>query len=159
VLIGFAGLGRMGKPMASHLARARHTVLAHDPGLDHAPEGRTVVSSPAELADASLSISMLPDGPTTRELVKELAGAAPGHLHVAMGTVGPELVRARRCRGGGRRPRLARNRRLRLPGSGAAYAVLGDATAAGLGEEDMAQVLAALRLPNGSAATRPPARA
>ncbi|MEO3830259.1 DUF4440 domain-containing protein [Actinomadura sp. B10D3] len=58
MLIGFAGLGQMGKPMASHLARTGHTVLAYDSRLDHAPEGLTAASSPAELADASLSISI-----------------------------------------------------------------------------------------------------
>jgi 3-hydroxyisobutyrate dehydrogenase/2-hydroxy-3-oxopropionate reductase len=36
--------------------------------------------------------------------------------------------------------------RFALPGAEAAYAVLNDATAAGLGDKDMAQVLAALRL-------------
>jgi 3-hydroxyisobutyrate dehydrogenase-like beta-hydroxyacid dehydrogenase len=279
VLIGFAGLGRMGRPMACNLARAGHTVLAHDPVATDAPEGITVVGSAAELAGAPLTISMLPDGATTRALVVDgLAGAGFDHLHVVMGTVGPELVRelaaARRVEivdapvsgsvalaesagittmvGGspeqfervrpllaamtsaqfhtgpvgsgsaaklavnavlaalsqgvaegllvaeageldpkvfydvlrssaagapyvgykeeaflspdsagvtapvslirkdlGLALELARTRRLSLPGSEAAYALLDEATAAGLGEEDMAQVLAALRLRNG----------
>ncbi|QXJ24264.1 NAD(P)-dependent oxidoreductase [Actinomadura graeca] len=93
MLIGFAGLGRMGRPMASRLARAGHTVLAHDPALDEAA-GLTIVDSAAGLADAPLTISMLPDEATTRDLVVNgLAGTAPDHLHVVMGTVGPELVR------------------------------------------------------------------
>lgn len=94
MLIGFAGLGRMGRPMAANLARAGHTVLAHDPFVDEAPNGVTPVGSVAELAETSLSISMLPDGDTTRDLVlKGLEDAASGHLHVVMGTVGPQLVR------------------------------------------------------------------
>jgi len=94
MLIGFAGLGRMGRPMANHLARAGHTVLAYDPWLDQAPEGITVVSSANELTRASLSMSMLPDGASTQDLVLNgLAGAARDHLHVVMGTVGPDLVR------------------------------------------------------------------
>ncbi|MEU2680496.1 NAD(P)-dependent oxidoreductase [Streptomyces sp. NPDC007107] len=94
MLIGFAGLGRMGRPMASHLAQAGHTVLGHDPGAERAPEGVTLVGTAADLAEAPMSISMLPDGPTTREFVlKGLASASGAHLHVVMGTVGPELVR------------------------------------------------------------------
>ncbi|MEV6749354.1 NAD(P)-dependent oxidoreductase [Streptomyces sp. NPDC051080] len=94
MLIGIAGLGRMGRPMATQLAQAGHTVLGHDPGLDQAPEGVELVRSTAELAKTPLTISMLPDGATTRDLVLNgLANAAPDHLHVVMGTVGPELVR------------------------------------------------------------------
>jgi 3-hydroxyisobutyrate dehydrogenase-like beta-hydroxyacid dehydrogenase len=94
VLIGFAGLGRMGRPMARNLARAGHTVLGHDPEVDDVPEGVVRVGTEAELAGAPVSISILPDGATTRALVRGgLAGADPAHLHVVMGTVGPELVR------------------------------------------------------------------
>ncbi|MFD6064529.1 NAD(P)-dependent oxidoreductase [Rhodococcus wratislaviensis] len=95
MLIGFAGLGRMGRPMAANLARAGHTILAYDPGPNKGVlEGITVVGSAVELTEASLTISMLPDGATTRALVVEgLTGAADGHLHVVMGTVGPEVVR------------------------------------------------------------------
>ncbi|AVH98767.1 MULTISPECIES: NAD(P)-dependent oxidoreductase [Streptomyces] len=94
MLIGFAGLGRMGLPMASHLAWAGHTVLGYDPVLDRAPYGTTLAGSPAELARAPLTISMLPDGAATRAFVEQgLADAPRDHLHVVMGTVGPELVR------------------------------------------------------------------
>jgi len=94
VLIGFAGLGRMGQPMARNLARAGHTVLAYDPFATEAPEEVTVVGSAADLAEAPLTISMLPDGATTRDLVvDELYGAGSDHLHVVMGTVGPGVVR------------------------------------------------------------------
>jgi len=44
---------------------------------------------------------------------------------------------------------LAAKRQVSLPGVDAAYSVLEEALAAGLGNEDMAQVLAALRLRNG----------
>ncbi|MFC9266185.1 NAD(P)-dependent oxidoreductase [Streptomyces zhihengii] len=94
MLIGFAGLGRMGRPMASHLAWAGHTVLAYDPMTAQAPEQVALAGSMAELAQAPLTISMLPDGATTRSFVENgLAAAAPGHLHIVMGTVGPALVR------------------------------------------------------------------
>jgi 3-hydroxyisobutyrate dehydrogenase-like beta-hydroxyacid dehydrogenase len=94
VLIGFAGLGRMGRPMATHLAQAGHAVLAYDPMLDVAPEGLNMVSAVNDLARAPMTISMLPDGATTRDFIVDgLAGAAMDHLHVIMGTVGPSLVR------------------------------------------------------------------
>ncbi|MFE5910505.1 NAD(P)-dependent oxidoreductase [Streptomyces wedmorensis] len=94
MLIGFAGLGRMGRPMASHLAWAGHTVLGYDPLLEHAPERVTLVGSMTELAKAQLTISMLPDGATTRAFVEDgLSSATPDHLHIVMGTVGPDLVR------------------------------------------------------------------
>jgi 3-hydroxyisobutyrate dehydrogenase-like beta-hydroxyacid dehydrogenase len=95
MMIGFAGLGRMGRPMATNLARAGYTVLAYDPGTPQVtPKGVTAVDSAAELAEASLTISMLPDGATTRALLEEiLPGIAGDHLHVVMGTVGPDLMR------------------------------------------------------------------
>jgi 3-hydroxyisobutyrate dehydrogenase-like beta-hydroxyacid dehydrogenase/ketosteroid isomerase-like protein len=104
VLIGFAGLGRMGRPMARNLARAGHEVLAYDPVLaasaddpDLAAHGVRLVRSVADLAATPMTISMLPDGRTTREFVTGRDGlcarVADGHLHVIMGTVGPTLVR------------------------------------------------------------------
>jgi 3-hydroxyisobutyrate dehydrogenase-like beta-hydroxyacid dehydrogenase/ketosteroid isomerase-like protein len=105
VLIGFAGLGRMGRPMARNLARAGHEVVAYDPLLDASAEdpdlaahGVRLVRSVADLAATPMTISMLPDGRTTRELVTGrdglcAVGVADGHLHVIMGTVGPTLVR------------------------------------------------------------------
>lgn len=71
-----------------------HTVHAFDPRLDSAPEPVTVVGNARALAATPLTISMLPDDETTRALVTEdLRAAAPGHMHIVMGTVGPELVR------------------------------------------------------------------
>ncbi|SDW98318.1 3-hydroxyisobutyrate dehydrogenase [Arthrobacter sp. cf158] len=94
MLIGFAGLGRMGLPMATHLAEAGHSVLAFDPVLQTAPLGLTLVGSANELAQAPLTISMLPDGPSTMDLLfSGLESAGSEHLHVVMGTVGPALVR------------------------------------------------------------------
>ncbi|MGW5436917.1 NAD(P)-dependent oxidoreductase [Nocardia asteroides] len=94
MLIGFAGLGRMGRPMAAHLAAAGHTVLAYDPMVAEAPASVTLVDTAGALAATELSISMLPDGAATRALIVEgLAPVAPGHLHIVMGTVGPVIVR------------------------------------------------------------------
>ncbi|MEU6832173.1 NAD(P)-dependent oxidoreductase [Nocardia beijingensis] len=94
MLIGFAGLGRMGRPMAEHLAAAGHTVLAYDPIVAQSPQSVTLVDTPAALAATEMSISMLPDGAATRTLIVDgLPAVAPGHLHIVMGTVGPVVVR------------------------------------------------------------------
>lgn len=95
MMIGFAGLGRMGLPMATNLARAGYSVLAHDPGTTtEPPSGVSMVASAADLAQTPVTISMLPDGATTRALLEQILPATTGtHLHVVMGTVGPELVR------------------------------------------------------------------
>lgn len=94
MLIGFAGLGRMGNPMVRHLLAAGHSVLAYDPGAAEIPVGATRVTDPSVLATADVSISMLPDGATTRRLIEdELHGADTEHLHLIMGTVGATLVR------------------------------------------------------------------
>jgi 3-hydroxyisobutyrate dehydrogenase-like beta-hydroxyacid dehydrogenase len=93
VLIGFAGIGRMGRPMARNLAAAGHTVFGHDPAVDAMPDGVTLSDATA-LAEAEISISMLPDAASTRELVLgTLSAAGPDHVHVVMGTVGPQVVR------------------------------------------------------------------
>jgi 3-hydroxyisobutyrate dehydrogenase-like beta-hydroxyacid dehydrogenase/ketosteroid isomerase-like protein len=94
VLIGFAGIGRMGRPMARNLVAADHRVLGYDPAVDRMPEGVTPVADAAALAEAPISVSMLPDAATTRELVLGgLSAAGPDHVHVVMGTVGPQVVR------------------------------------------------------------------
>lgn len=69
--IGFFGLGRMGKPIASHLVEAGHRVL----GVDTSPAAREearaigveVVDVPAGL-DCHLVFSSLPDTPQVEEV-------------------------------------------------------------------------------------------
>jgi len=102
--VGFAGLGRMGRPMARHLAAAGHQVVAFDPAVgagavsgELASAGVEVTDDVARLADADVSLSMLPDAAATESLLlgeHGLLGACrPGHVHVVMGTVGPTAVR------------------------------------------------------------------
>ncbi|OAT66265.1 3-hydroxyisobutyrate dehydrogenase [Mycobacteroides immunogenum] len=103
--IGFAGLGRMGVPMAARLIGAGHTVIAYDvyltgtaalPAALQAGNTR-VASSPAQLAATDISISMLPNAAITESVLFGpngiLTAAGPGHVHVVMGTVGPAAVR------------------------------------------------------------------
>ena len=129
--VGFAGLGRMGRPMARHLAVAGHQVIAYDPAV---PAG----SVPVELrgrrdrgdrrrgpaGQTEVSVSMLPDAAATERLLLGesglLASCAPSHVHVVMGTIG--LRRSARARGkgprGGRRTRRRARVRQREPGRG-----------------------------------------
>lgn len=81
--IGFIGLGVMGAPMASHLARAGHrlTLLDADAGTARdlaARLGATAVATPVEVARASeIVITMLPNG----AVVQEVALGAQGLVH------------------------------------------------------------------------------
>jgi 3-hydroxyisobutyrate dehydrogenase-like beta-hydroxyacid dehydrogenase len=105
MLVGFAGLGRMGRPMARHLAEAGHQVLAYDPAVpagtapaDLRDAGVEVTDDLTRLADTEVSMSMLPDAAATESLLfgeRGLVGrCGPTHVHVVMGTVGPGAVRA-----------------------------------------------------------------
>jgi 3-hydroxyisobutyrate dehydrogenase-like beta-hydroxyacid dehydrogenase len=99
--IGFAGLGRMGRPMALNLATA-HDVTGYDPTVSGDEElgagGVRVTSDPAELVSGPLSISMLPDAATSMTLLGGPRGlfaqAVAGHTHVLMGTLGPGTIEA-----------------------------------------------------------------
>jgi 3-hydroxyisobutyrate dehydrogenase-like beta-hydroxyacid dehydrogenase len=103
--VGFAGLGRMGRPMARHLADAGHHVVAYDPavGADAPPAelagtGVEVTDDVARIARTDVSVSMLPDAAATESLLLGERGVlhecGPSHVHVVMGTVGPAAVRA-----------------------------------------------------------------
>src|SRR3954471_12681918 len=105
MLVGFAGLGRMGRPMARHLAEAGHQVIGYDPAVPahSAPvelrdAGVEVTDDVTRLADTEVSLSMLPDAAATESLLfgdRGLVGrCGPSHVHVVMGTVGPGAVRA-----------------------------------------------------------------
>lgn len=99
--IGFAGAGRMGRPMIRNLVAAGHAVSVFDPYVDVAtafpPGSVRAVVAPAELTASPLSISMLPDAAATEQVLIEsglLQAAPPGHCHVVMGTTGPRAVAA-----------------------------------------------------------------
>lgn len=109
--VGFAGLGRMGRPMARHLALAGHRVVGYDPAVASGavpPEleaaGVEVVEDGSRLAETEVSVSMLPDADATESLLFGerglLAHCGPSHVHVVMGTVGADAVRtlAKRAR-------------------------------------------------------------
>jgi 2-hydroxy-3-oxopropionate reductase len=102
-VIGFIGLGIMGRPMATNLLRAGYTLVVHDIDRERvhalvelgAREGYppSMVSQEAEIV-----ITMLPDSPDVEEVALGpegvLAGMRPGGLYIDMSTISP-MVAAR----------------------------------------------------------------
>ncbi|MGH7279217.1 MAG: 2-hydroxy-3-oxopropionate reductase [Candidatus Rokuibacteriota bacterium] len=97
-VIGFIGLGIMGKPMARNLLKAGHPLIVHSrsrPPVDEIVKaGARAAESPREVAaHADLLITMLPNSPDV-ELValgKDgiIEGARPGLAFVDMSTISP----------------------------------------------------------------------
>lgn len=98
--IVFVGVGKMGLPMAGHLAAAGHAVLAFDPSPARrdlaARQGLAVQGTLAPaLAGATHVISSLPDDAALAQVAAELvAQAPPGAVWVDTSTVSPEASRA-----------------------------------------------------------------
>jgi 2-hydroxy-3-oxopropionate reductase len=97
-VIGFIGLGIMGRPMAKNLLKAGHPLVVHSrsrgPVDEIARAGAKVGSSPRDVAAQSdVLITMLPNSPDV-ELVALgrdgiIEGARPGLLFVDMSTISP----------------------------------------------------------------------
>jgi 2-hydroxy-3-oxopropionate reductase len=97
-VIGFIGLGIMGRPMARNLLKAGHPLVVHSrsrgPVDEIARAGAKVGSSPRDVAAQSdVLITMLPNSPDV-ELVALgrdgiIEGARPGLLFVDMSTISP----------------------------------------------------------------------
>jgi 3-hydroxyisobutyrate dehydrogenase len=101
--VGFVGLGVMGRPMASHLARAGHPLQLYDiapgvaPGLAATLPNAVAAPSPAALAAASdIVVTMVPNGEVVRSLVVGddglLQGFAPGSLLLDTSSAEPWLT-------------------------------------------------------------------
>lgn len=97
-VIGFIGLGIMGRPMARNLVRAGHSLVVHDRVRDPVDElvkaGAKAGTSPRDVASRSdILITMLPNSPDV-ELValgKDgiIEGARSGLLYADMSTISP----------------------------------------------------------------------
>jgi 4-hydroxybutyrate dehydrogenase/sulfolactaldehyde 3-reductase len=99
--IGFIGLGRMGRPMASNLCRKGFRVIAYDVNPAAIAELAALQARPAEnireVAAASTAIvTMLPDPKTVETVVLGADGvlshAAPGSLVLDMSTIDPKTT-------------------------------------------------------------------
>ena len=101
-VIGFIGLGIMGKPMARNLLKAGYPLIVHNRSRaavnELEKEGATVAVNPQEVAaQAEIVITMLPDSPDV-ELVYAgaqgiFSGAKPGTLLIDMSTISPVVAR------------------------------------------------------------------
>jgi 3-hydroxyisobutyrate dehydrogenase len=96
VRLGFAGLGRMGLPMAINLIRFEVTVWNRTRSRCQplAEQGAQVADTPSRLAAASdIIITMLADAAALEEVLAGpagiLDGIRPGCLLVDMSTIGP----------------------------------------------------------------------
>jgi 2-hydroxy-3-oxopropionate reductase len=101
-VIGFIGLGIMGKPMALNLMKAGHRLVvtsrSRKPVDELAAAGATAVSTPAAVAkEASVVITMVPDTPDV-ELVLTgpngvLSTLKPGTVVIDMSTISPGVTK------------------------------------------------------------------
>ena len=97
-VIGFIGLGIMGRPMAGHLLKAGYSLVVLDtnsvPVDELAALGAQIAANPKAVAEQSdVIITMLPDSPDV-ELVTLGAGGIvegikPGCVHIDMSTISP----------------------------------------------------------------------
>ena len=97
-VVGFIGLGIMGKPMARNLLKAGHQLVVHSrtrlPVDEIAKDGAKTATSPREVAAQSdVVITMLPNSPDV-ELVALgkngiVEGAKPGLIYADMSTISP----------------------------------------------------------------------
>ena len=103
MLIGFIGLGIMGKPMAKNLLKAGHELIVYDivpeAVADVAAAGAAAAASVAEVAEkCGTIITMLPNSPHVREAVMGdggvLSAAKPGTVVVDMSSIAPLESRA-----------------------------------------------------------------
>jgi 3-hydroxyisobutyrate dehydrogenase-like beta-hydroxyacid dehydrogenase len=97
--VGFAGIGRMGLPMARNLMRAGFPLLVWNRTAERcAPivdEGANAVPEPGLLAAADVVITMLTDGRAAREVLVQsglLRRLRPGSVVLEMSTSGPAAV-------------------------------------------------------------------
>ncbi|MGZ6791990.1 MAG: NAD(P)-dependent oxidoreductase [Mycobacteriales bacterium] len=108
--VAFLGLGRMGVPMAAHVARAGHelTVWNRTPGkagplLELGATEAASVAAAVEGAEVVVLVLFGPDA--VREVLPDVVAHAPGALVVDASTIGPEAARefAATCAAGGLR--------------------------------------------------------
>lgn len=100
-VIGFIGLGIMGKPMAGHLIAAGYGLVVHDvnrePVKDLVSRGAREASSPKEVAEqVARIITMLPDSPDVEEValgpVGLIEGVKEGTIYADMSSIAPAVA-------------------------------------------------------------------
>jgi 2-hydroxy-3-oxopropionate reductase len=101
-VIGFIGLGIMGKPMARNLIKAGYSLVLHNRSRAAVEElskdgGQTARTSQEVAERSEVIITMLPDSPDVELVYMSdegiFAGAKPGMLLVDMSTISPIVAR------------------------------------------------------------------
>ena len=102
-MIGFIGLGIMGRPMAHNLLKAGYRLVVHNrsrgPVDELAAAGATPAGSSRDVAaQADVVITMLPDSPDVEAVMRGadgvFAGARPGTIIIDMSTISPVVTQA-----------------------------------------------------------------
>lgn len=102
-IVGFIGLGRMGRPMATNLTRKGVRLVVHDVNRDAVDElalhqARPAGSAAEVAAESAVVVTMLPNSAIVTDIVAGPAGiiahAKPGTLIMDMSTVSPETTDA-----------------------------------------------------------------
>lgn len=97
-VIGFVGLGIMGRPMARNLLKAGYSLVVHSrsrgPVDEIAKAGAKVGTSPRDVAaQCDVLITMLPNSPDVEQVVLGrdgvIEGARPGMILLDMSTISP----------------------------------------------------------------------
>jgi 2-hydroxy-3-oxopropionate reductase len=97
-VVGFIGLGVMGKPMAAHLVKAGYEVVVHNRSRGSVQElvaqGARAANSPADLArQATVVITMLPDTPDVEHVLTGgdgvLSALKKGTIVIDMSSISP----------------------------------------------------------------------
>jgi 4-hydroxybutyrate dehydrogenase/sulfolactaldehyde 3-reductase len=110
-MIGFIGLGRMGRPMASNLCRKGFRLAVHDINRDAVTELELLQARGAEsvadaAAESGIIVTMLPNSAIVEQVVAGPAGilehARPGSLVMDMSTVDPLTTDALARKAGGK---------------------------------------------------------
>lgn len=100
--VAFIGIGNMGRPMASNIAKRGHEVFLFDANPAAAASaaketGATVLASLSEVPVADVIVTMLPDGNVVREVALGANGIAaaakPGTILVDMSSSQPLITR------------------------------------------------------------------
>lgn len=101
-IIGFIGLGIMGKPMATNLIKAGYSLVVYDSNSSAVDElissGAEGASSSRDVAEkAQIIITMVPDSPDVRQVIMGpagvLEGIAPDSIVIDMSTISPKVTR------------------------------------------------------------------
>jgi len=102
-MIGFVGLGRMGRPMASNLCRKGFRLVVHDVNRDAVDELASLQARPAEsagevAAQSDVIVTMLPNSAIVEQVVAGPGGvlehAKPGSVIMDMSTIDPLVTDA-----------------------------------------------------------------